>query len=81
MEKWELRQPILERKLNSCHVVPNKFSFPKNQDLLLDPNVWITDLAATVHTTAHKHGLHMLTKATDADLITMGNGVAEKASL
>jgi hypothetical protein len=31
-------------------------TFPQNQDLLLDPNVWIVDTAATVHTSAHKQG-------------------------
>jgi hypothetical protein len=59
----------------------NKFLFPQNQDLLLDPNVWIADLAATLHTMAHKQGFHAMTKVTDTDLITMGNGIAEKASL
>jgi hypothetical protein len=34
-----------------------------------------------VHTTAHKQGFHTLTKATDANFITMGNGMAKKASL
>jgi hypothetical protein len=34
----------------------NKFSFPQNQDILMDPNIGITDLAAMVHTTAHKQG-------------------------
>ena len=58
-----------------------KFTFPPNQDLLKDPNIWIADSAATVHTTAHKQGFHTLTEATDADEITMGNGIAEKASL
>jgi hypothetical protein len=58
-----------------------KFTFPPNQDLLKDPNIWIADSAATVHTTAHKQGFHTLTEATDADSITMGNGIAEKASL
>jgi hypothetical protein len=56
-------------------------TFPQNQDLLLDPNVWIADTAATVHTSAHKEGFHTLEQATAADSITMGNGIAEKASL
>jgi hypothetical protein len=57
------------------------FSFSQNQDLLLDPNIWIADLAATVHTTAHKQGIHSLEKATHADSIMMGNRLAEKALL
>jgi hypothetical protein len=58
------------------------FSFPqRNQDLLQDPNIWIADSAATVHTTADKQGFHSLEKAIDADSIMMGNGLAEKASL
>lgn len=35
--------------------------------MVLDPNIWITALAATVHTTAHKHGFHMLMEAPDAN--------------
>jgi hypothetical protein len=58
-----------------------KFTFPQSQDLLLDPNIWIADLAATVHTTAHKQGFHTLTTAMDANSITVGNGIAEKAFL
>jgi hypothetical protein len=56
------------------------FLFPQNSDLLLDPNVWIADTGATVHTTAHKHGFHGLTEVSDSDSITMGNGLKEKAS-
>jgi hypothetical protein len=68
-----------EVKFLLCGVT--KFSFPQNQDMLMDPNVWITNLAAMVHTTAHKQGFHMLMEATNADSITMGNGIAKKASL
>jgi hypothetical protein len=49
--------------------------------LLKDKNVWIADTGATVHTTAHKGGLHSLKKVTGDDSITMGNGIAEKAAL
>jgi hypothetical protein len=49
--------------------------------LLLDPNIWIADSAATVHTTLHKQRFHTLTTATEADSITMGNDIAEKVSL
>jgi hypothetical protein len=64
-----------------CCGITSKVSFLQSQDLLLDPNIWITDTGATVHTTAHKQGFHTLTTATDANSITMGNGIAEKASL
>ena len=58
-----------------------RFAFPQSQDMLQDANIWIADSAATVHTTAHKRGIHSLKAATDADSITMGNGIAEQASL
>jgi hypothetical protein len=61
--------------------ITKDFSFPKNQDFLIDPNIWIANLAATVHTTLHKQGFHTLTTATEANSITMGYGIAEKASL
>ena len=32
-------------------------SFPRRTMLLSDPNVWLADTAATVHTTPHRIGL------------------------
>jgi hypothetical protein len=58
-----------------------KFSFPETAELLKDENVWIADTGATVHTMAHKGGMHSLKKVTGDDSITMGNGIAEKAAL
>jgi hypothetical protein len=58
-----------------------KFLFPETAELLKDKNVWIADTGATVHTTAHKGGMHSLKKVTGDDSITMGNVIAEKAAL
>jgi hypothetical protein len=62
-------------------VAHKKFSFPKTAELLKDQNVWIADTGATVHTTAHKGGMHLLKKVTGDDSITMGNEIAKKAAL
>jgi len=35
--------------------------FSDNAQMLNDPNVWIGDTAATVHTTPHKIGLYLMT--------------------
>jgi hypothetical protein len=32
-------------------------TFPTDNKILLDPNIWITDTAASVHMTAHRTGL------------------------
>jgi hypothetical protein len=55
-------------------------SFPTDQLLLSDPNVWITDTAAKVHTTPHKQGAINKRAATGADSITVGNGRKETAA-
>jgi hypothetical protein len=55
-------------------------TFPDNQSLLMDPNIWIGDTAATVHMTPHEEGIVNM-KNTGGG-ITVGNGevmVAKKA--
>ena len=49
-------------------------SFPHHTMLLNDPNVWLADTAATVHTTPHRIGLIATKGATAGDSITVGNG-------
>ena len=48
--------------------------------MLTDPNVWITDTAAMVHTTQHNYGMSDGKTATSDDSITIGNGKNEPAS-
>jgi len=55
-------------------------SFSNDQSILNDPNVWIADSAATVHTTPHTVGLTNLRDAGKSDAITMGNGACETAA-
>jgi hypothetical protein len=48
--------------------------------MLTDPNVWIADSAAVVHTTTpHKMGMRKLKDATDNDSIAVDNSDNEKA--
>jgi hypothetical protein len=47
-------------------------SFPDSQAILLDPNVWIGDTAATVHMTPHAEG--MVNMKNTKGGITVGNG-------
>jgi hypothetical protein len=54
-------------------------TFPTNQAILSDPNVWIADKAATVHTTPHSQGMKYKKEATADDAITVGNGNREPA--
>ena len=55
-------------------------TFPLQQDLLDDPNVWIADSAATVHSTPHSISLTNVKEAKGSDAITMGNGGTEQAN-
>ena len=54
--------------------------FPAKLGFLDDPNVWIADTGATVHSTPHRKGMVNMMKATGRDLVTMGNGVNVSAS-
>jgi hypothetical protein len=54
-------------------------TFTTGHKILIDPNVWITDTAATVHTTPYSQGMKNCKKATDDDAITVGNGSKELA--
>ena len=55
-------------------------SFPGQQDILTDPNMWIGDTAATVHMTAHKQG--MISKSGEKTNVTTANGtVAESCKV
>ena len=53
--------------------------FPKDQAMLLDPNVWIADTGATVHMTSSKLGMIKETKADNDEKVTMANGMADGA--
>ena len=58
-----------------------KMGFPEQLALLKDPNVWIADTAATVHSTPCTIGLKNVREATQCEAITMGNGAKEQASM
>jgi hypothetical protein len=54
------------------HVDDDLQSFPHDQSLLLHPNVWIRDTAATVHMSPHEEG--MVNMKNTRGGITVGNG-------
>jgi hypothetical protein len=51
--------------------------FPNSMKLLLDPNVWIADTAATVHTTPNSSAMIKKSERNGNDSVTMGNGKSE----
>ena len=57
------------------------FSYPWCTILLSDPNVWLADTVATVHTTPYQTGLIVTKGATAGDSITVGNGTRDAASV
>ena len=54
--------------------------FPTDQKMLTDPNVWIANTAATVHTTPHASGMTEEKDATKEVSIRVGNDDKEPAS-
>ena len=56
-------------------------SFPRRTMLLSDPNVWLADMAVTVHTTPHRIGLIATKGATAGDSITVENETRIAASV
>jgi hypothetical protein len=56
-------------------------SFPTDQQILNDPNVWIGDTGATVHMTPYQNGITNIRKGSKNDAVTMGNKQVEEATL
>ena len=56
-------------------------TFPAKLGLLDDPNVWIVDTGATVHSMPHAAGMVDIKRASGMDSVTMGNGVSVKATI
>jgi hypothetical protein len=50
---------------------------PADSKILLDPNTWIVNAAASVHITVHKDELQGEHKTAQTEIITMGNGSTE----
>jgi hypothetical protein len=48
---------------------------PTENKILLDPNLWIVDTAASMHATAHKEGLQGINKTSTT--VMMNNGKTE----
>jgi hypothetical protein len=51
----------------------NLKSFPDNQALQNDPNIWIGDTGATTHRKKSDSGMVNIQKASESDAVTMGN--------
>jgi hypothetical protein len=51
--------------------------FPNSMKLLLDPNVWIADTGATVHSKPNSSAMIKKSERNGNDIITMGNGKSE----
>jgi hypothetical protein len=52
-------------------------SFPDNQALLNDPNIWIGDTGATTHMKKSESGMVNIRKASESDAVMMGNKQVE----
>jgi hypothetical protein len=56
-------------------------AFPKDQNFLDNPNLWIVDTGASVHMTPHCNDKINVKKAKGNDAITMGNGKNEDTAV
>ena len=72
----------VEQKSEGCSkVAMSSMTFPAKLGLLDDPNVWIVDTGATVHSMPHAAGMVDIKRASGMDSVTMGNGVSVKATI
>jgi hypothetical protein len=55
--------------------------FPDSMRMLNDPNIWILNTAASVHTSPYQHGMTPESKTVNSGSITIGNGIAEKTAM
>jgi hypothetical protein len=55
--------------------------FPDSMRLLNDPNIWIGDTAASVHTSPYQHGMTPEGNAVKNGSMTAGNGITEKTAM
>ena len=62
-------------------VAMSSMTFPAKLGLLDNPNVWIADTGATVHSTPHAAGMVDIKRASGMDSVTMANGASVKATI
>ena len=62
-------------------VAMSSMTFPAKLGLLDDPNVWIADTGATVHSTPHAAGMVDIKRASGMDSVTMGNSGSIKVTI
>jgi hypothetical protein len=55
--------------------------FPDSMRLLNDPNIWIGDTVASVHTSPYQHGMTPEGNAVKNGSITVGNGITERTAI
>jgi hypothetical protein len=67
--------PLPDEDMNEIALCAIKF--PNSMKLLLDPNVWIADTGATVHTTPNSSAMIKKSERNGNDSVTMGNGKSE----
>jgi hypothetical protein len=64
--------PLPDEDMNEIALCAIKF--PNSMKLLLDPNVWIADTGATVHTTPNSSAMIKKSERNGNDSVKMGNG-------
>jgi hypothetical protein len=67
--------------IDKGEVVLVGMEFPYSMKLLNDPNIWIGDTAASVHTSPYQHDMTPEGNAVKNGSITVGNGITEKTAM
>jgi hypothetical protein len=75
------KQTDQDADIDKGEVVLVGMEFPDSIRLLSDPNIWIGDTAASVHTSPYQHGLTPEGNAVKNGSITIGNGITEKTAM
>jgi hypothetical protein len=70
-----------DANINKGEVVLVGMEFPDSMRLLNDPNIWIGDTAASVHTSPYQHRMTPEGNAVKNGSITVGNGITDKTAM
>jgi hypothetical protein len=70
-----------DANIDKGEVVLIGMELPDSMRLLNDPNIWIGDTSASVHTSPYQHGMTPEGNTVKNGSITVGNGITEKTAM
>jgi hypothetical protein len=70
-----------DANIDKGEIVLVGMEFPDRMRLINDPNIWIGDTAASVHTSPYQHGMTPEGNTVKNGSIAVGNGITEKTAM